>query len=424
MARFLALYPHANGTQTGDKGNYNFAGARVVSENYYTTRVDHKISDKDSLFATYIYDKTPYHQPGTFNNVNYLDQTIRHIAALEENHIFSPSLVNSARLGFNRNAVINYQPVSAINPAAADPSLGLFPGGDNPNTRIGGGFTTLPAGVSGGFSLHNWNSIQFYDDAFLTRGTHSLKFGFALERMRYNSFSQYNPQGILRFNKVGISGIQGFLTNQPNSLEGGGLLGGFASRTNPRGTRQTLFGGYIQDDWRVRPHLTLNVGLRYEMTTVLTEVQGRLTNLRNIGDPLPYCGTTDPSLTLVFGKPGCTGAAPDYSNPTTLNFEPRFGFAWDPRGDGKTAVRGGFAIFDILPLPGYFFTQQGIMTPFYLVGTISNAQTPLAGLVGVTARASRRWGPVRSPPRLWNLIPGEATLSSGISTCSAKSHPT
>src|SRR5436309_2621709 len=85
----------------------------------------------------------------------------------------------------------------------------------------------------------------------------------------------------------------------------------------------------------MRHNLTLNLGLRYEMTTVLSEVQGKLTNLRSMTDPLPYCGTMDPSLTLVFGKPGCTGAAPYYSNPTTRNFEPRFGFAWDPRGDGK-----------------------------------------------------------------------------------------
>jgi hypothetical protein len=123
------------------------------------------------------------------------------------------------------------------------------------------------------------------------------------------------------------------------------------------------------------------------MATVINEVKGQLNNLRNITDPLPYCGTTDPALTLVFTKPGCTaGAAPYISNPTTLNFEPRFGFSWDPRGDGKMAVRGGFAMFDVLPLPGYFFSQQSIEAPFYLTGVISNsAGTPLAGLLGVTA---------------------------------------
>ena len=193
IQKYLPLYPHANGPVNGDKGQFVFAGVRVVHENFYTTRLDHKISDKDSLFATYNYDDTPFTQQDTFGNLNILSQTTRHIAALEENHIFSPGLVNSARLGFNRNAVINYQVTSAINPASADPSLGVFPGGDNPSIRIGGGFAAPGAGLNGGFSHHDWNSIQFYDDAFLTRGTHSLKLGFALERMRYNFFQRYNP---------------------------------------------------------------------------------------------------------------------------------------------------------------------------------------------------------------------------------------
>jgi len=374
VTKYLALLPHANGPVNGDKGVFTFAGVRKVTENFFTSRVDHKISDKDSLFGTYMYDDAPYNQPDSLNNVNILSQTTRHIAALEHSHIFSPGLVNSARLGFNRNAVINYQIVSAINPATTDPSLGMMLGRNSPDIRISGGFARIPAGFPGGFSHHNWNSYQLYDDAFLIRGTHSLKFGFAGENMRYNFFQFYNPQGIVRF-----TSLANFLTNQPNSLEGG-----LPDRINPRGLRQTLLGGYIQDDWHMRHNLTLNLGLRYEMTTVLSEVQGKLTNLRSMTDPLPYCGTTDPSLTLVFGKPGCTGAAPYYSNPTTRNFEPRFGFAWDPRGDGKMAVRGGFAIFDILPLPGYYYTQQGIETPFTLVGVVTNSPTTaLAGTLGI-----------------------------------------
>ena len=86
--------------------------------------------------------------------------------------------------------------------AAADPALGVFPGGDNPSIRISGGYAALGAGLLGAISHHNWNSYQFYDDAFLTRGTHSLKFGFALENMRYNFFQKYNPQGIVRFGSL------------------------------------------------------------------------------------------------------------------------------------------------------------------------------------------------------------------------------
>src|SRR5437879_13320580 len=126
VQKYLTLIPHANGPITGDKGVFTFAGVRKVTENFVTSRVDHKISDTDSLFGTYMYDDAPYNQPDSFNNSYILSQTRRHIAAIEENHIFSPGLVNSARLGFNRNAVINYQQVQAINPAVADPSLGII----------------------------------------------------------------------------------------------------------------------------------------------------------------------------------------------------------------------------------------------------------------------------------------------------------
>jgi hypothetical protein len=373
IQKFLGLYPHANGPQNGDKGTFTFGGARIVHEDFYTFRGDHRFSDKDSMFASYMYDKTPYTQPDAFGIENINTSTNRHIAAVEENHIFSPNLVNTARLGFNRNAVVNADYTSAINPLAADPSLGLFPNGNNPSVRIPGGFSNLNAGVGGETNRHFWSSYQFNDDAFWTVGTHSVKFGFNVEYMQYNFTNYYQPYGILRF-----ANLQGFLTNSPVSLEGGTPF-----RQDFRATRQTIYAGYVQDDWRVRKNLTLNVGLRYEMATVLTERYGKLTNLAHIGDPHPYCGTLSPAFTTVLGQEFCTGIQPLYSNPTKLNFEPRFGFAWDPKGDGKTAVRGGFAIFDVLPLPGLFNNTQTIEAPFGLIG-IAKGLTNANGL-GVLA---------------------------------------
>jgi hypothetical protein len=383
IQKFLAIYPHANGPVNGDKGQFVFSPTRVVHENFVTTRLDHRISDKDSLFATYTYDDSPFTTQDGFDAVSILSEVTRHLAALEENHIFSPTLLNSARMGFNREATINNQTVGGINPAASDPTLSVMPGYDIPGMIVTG-FTRTPGGLPGGFTRFNWNSIQFYDDAYLTRGTHSLKFGFALERMRYNLHTLYLPNGLLRFlgngTRKGSSPLEDLLTNHPTSLESG-----LPARVFPRGMRQTLFGGYIQDDWKVRPNLTLNVGLRYEMVTVLNEVQGKLTSLRNITDPLPYCGTTDLALTNILGKPGCAGQAPFYSNPTTLDFEPRIGFAWDPKGNGKTAIRGGFAIFDVLPLPGYLGFSQN-WAPFFLSAKVNDTKA-FAGTVGIPPNA-------------------------------------
>src|SRR5205807_5617007 len=82
-----------------------------------------------------------------------------------------------------------------------------------------------------------------------------------------------------------------------------------------------------------------------------------------------------------LGLPGCQGVKPITSNPTLHNFEPRIGFAWDPRGNGKMAVRGGFAIFDVLPLPGYYFSQAWV--PFFLTTTLADSSTPLTGVLGI-----------------------------------------
>ncbi len=90
-AKYFAVYPRVNvpGSIIGNRGLFTFNGVRIVKENYYTARLDHKISDKDSLFATYNYDDTPFTQQDAFDNLNVLSQTTRHIAALEESHVFS-----------------------------------------------------------------------------------------------------------------------------------------------------------------------------------------------------------------------------------------------------------------------------------------------------------------------------------------------
>src|SRR5260221_4430292 len=104
-AKYLPFFREANaGTiGNGDKGKYKFIRQQVVSENYFTTRVDQKISEKDSLFGTYVYDYSPLTQPDILNNI--LQQSIakRQTAAFEENDVFSTTLVNSFRLGYNRD---------------------------------------------------------------------------------------------------------------------------------------------------------------------------------------------------------------------------------------------------------------------------------------------------------------------------------
>ena len=133
----------------------------------------------------------------------------------------------------------------------------------------------------------------------------------------------------------------------------------------------------------MRSNLTLNIGLRYEMTTVLKDGLNRIGSLQNIVEPT--AGTTaDSDLRCAknfTGFPGitpqagtsCDSVGPYYKNPTLRNFEPRVGFAWDPFKDGKTSVRGGFGIYDVLPLPGYFLLQENQAAPFMIFKSISGS---------------------------------------------------
>jgi Carboxypeptidase regulatory-like domain/TonB dependent receptor/TonB-dependent Receptor Plug Domain len=367
-AAFLTFYHLPNNGLVqgsgGDLGIYTFPGQQIVSENFLTARVDHKISDSDSLFGTYMYDKTPYASPDGLNNVEFTTLTARQFASVEETHVFGSGFANSIRVGGNHEAVNNNESLKAINTDAAKINLGVggsaFAGRDAPQVLIGGGVTDFTGGVGGSPTyFYHWNSAQLYDDAFFTKGTHSVKFGVALERQFLNVIADTDPNGIWRF-----ADLQGFLTNNPTKFQGG-----IASTLSPRNLRQNIFGLYLQDDWRWKPNLTLNIGLRYEMSTVPTETNGKLANLQNLMDSLPICGR------VVTG--GCSGAGSFFSNPTLHNFEPRFGFAWDPFRNGKTAVRGGAGMFDVLPLPYQFILLTTQAAPFFSYTSINS---PGAGM--------------------------------------------
>jgi hypothetical protein len=355
ITNYLKLYPDP-GNCGGDACQFTFSAKQIINENFVTTRIDHKFSDKDSLFGTYLFDRTPYSSPDSFNNVLLGSRTSRQIVAAEETHSFTATFINAARFGYNHEAVNNNQSLSANNPAAADPSLAAFAGRDAAFVQVGGLTPALPGGVGGlPTYFYHWNSFQAYDDAFLNRGTHTIKFGFAFERMLMQATALTDPNGQWYFDN-----LPKFLQSQPTKFQGG-----IASSLTPRNFRQSIFGGYVQDDWRWKPNLTLNLGLRYEMATVPTETNDKLVNLKNITDPLPICG----KLVPLF----CSGTGSLYPNPTLHNFEPRIGFAWDPFRNGKMAVRGGAGLFDVLPLPYQYILLETQAIPFFNYTTLKVA---------------------------------------------------
>jgi hypothetical protein len=346
---YLVFWPLPNQpvAPTDVTGTYKAQTLQRGTENFYTARVDHKFSNTDSLVGTFGYDNTRLIQPDPLNNVLFLDKNSRPLGSIEETHIFGSNLVNSVRFGFNRNLAASTEG-GAVNPLAANSSLAFVPGHPAGGISVSG-ITNFLGGVGAfpNFSF-GWNSFQAYDDAFLTHGKHSLKFGLAVERMQSNNLLNFSDNGGFVFGS-----LANFLTNTPQFFSST-----VPSTATPRGIRETLFGAYLQDDWKLRSNLTFNLGLRYEVVTVPTEVQGKLAVLRNITDTQAHTGD------------------PYFNNPTLRNFEPRIGVAWDPFKKGKTSVRGGFGFYDVLPLSYQFVILSSASAPFAANVSIGGPHLP------------------------------------------------
>jgi hypothetical protein len=335
---FLPLWPTPNGPilAPGNTAIFNLVSQNSLTENFYSARLDHTFSSKDSVFVSFQYDKSSFSTPDALDTILFPGATSRVLAAIGENHVFSSQLVNSFRVGYNRSTASTFG-FQAINPLATDPSLAAIPGQFAPVITVTG-LTSFQGGLGANSAeSHVFNAYQIYDDVTFIRGKHSLKFGFAFERDQADGLKVTTPGGQFAFNS-----LTAFLTNKPRAFTGPNST----APDSPRYFRQSIIAGYIQDDFKLKSNLTLNLGVRYEMSTNPTEINNKITNLVNVTDAQPHLGT------------------PLFSNPTYRNFEPRVGAAWDPFGTGKTSIRGGFGIYDILPLLYEYATLNALSNPF------------------------------------------------------------
>lgn len=341
-----AFYPLPNGPLlgAGDTGIFTFSGQQVTPENYFTIKVDHKVSERDGISGTYMFDTGTVRQPDELNDKRTGYDSRRQVFAVNEAHTFNPGFLSSFRFGINRVVATTGLTFPSGNSHASDGSFSTVPGKNAPGVQVTG-LTQFSGGLGSpsNFNFH-WTSIQAYEDLSFNLGKHSLKFGVGLERIRDNMLGVSDAGGVFSFNA-----LSDFLTNAPYFLSAA-----IPSAVSERGIRQTLLGAYVQDDWRLRSNLTINFGLRYEMATVPTEVQGKLTTLRHITDATPHVGD------------------PLFSNPTLRNFEPRVGLSWDPFGSGKTAINAGFGMFDVLPLPYLIQFNELFSAPFFQAGSATN----------------------------------------------------
>jgi len=373
IAPYLALWPiaPAGATNSNPGGigvqSFNTAQPTRASENYIITRLDHKISGRDTIDGTYFFDSGPQTQADPLGNTVHQVFSRRQLYTAEETHIFSSSVVNNFRGGASLIKGLINDPVSGST-AGTNAKLAVAPGSVAPPQLPVAGLTT--AYGLGGFNKfnHNWLSLQFYDDAFITKGNHSMKVGGAFERMHYDVLEQLSPNG--RFNTY--SSLARFLSNGPDQLNA--LAPGGSTQV---AFRESLFAVYFQDDWHITKRMTLNLGLRYEATTRPKDantvpaytVNGYTVNAGGFQQITTLSGCT--TSATACGPVGTD--SPIATNPTTKDFEPRIGLAWDPTGSGKTAIHAAFGMFDVLPLPYEFALNTAATAPFQIIGADSAA---------------------------------------------------
>jgi hypothetical protein len=332
---FLPFFPDPN----LPNNQFTFPFNQPESDNYGQLRVDHTFTANDNMFGRYTIQDSSLTLPGSFPAFPEIRGSRPQFGTLSESHIFSPTVLNTFRFSYSRTNDVGISPSALVGP-----QFSFIPGLPAGILNIGGVSSFGPQSVNP--LIAKQNIFTYSDDVFVTRGQHSLKFGFLS-----NHFQTYKNNASLTRGQVNFGSVQTFLLAQPSQY----LSVTPGSQLN-RSFHYTTFGFYAQDDYRVTSRLTLNLGMRYEFSTVPQETHGLQANLRSIVD--------DAATTI----------GPLFQNPTLRNWSPRLGFAWDVAGNGKTAVRGGFGLlYDIGTLNAAL--GNSLMPPFASQSSYLNPPT-------------------------------------------------
>jgi hypothetical protein len=337
----LQVWPAATMVVNGEPEALSVAN-RSAGENYFLGRFDYNISSKNSLFARYISDKANYLEPfggggfaGGSSSPNWPEQDYSHtqFATLEFRTILSPTLVNVARVSFSRPGTNQFTAKTApggLDSAGTDP-LQFF--GPSAGRQDGIVNITGLSGIGGALQLPFNTTQNRYtegDDIIWTHGAHNIRIGASISRLQSNTYMPFFDGSQWNF-----SSLQQFLGGVPNVL----LFVPLGSYPN-RDFRDIEFNPYVQDDWKISSKLTLNLGLRWEFITDPVDALNQLYYVPNVATAV---NPANPSCLACGYYTHLTHAIA--TNPAWKNFDPRFGFAYDPFADHKTSIRGGFGIF-------------------------------------------------------------------------------
>lgn len=351
----IDLYPLPN--QPGLANNYLYQPIHTVDSNSFDVKVDHRFSDADSGFVRYSQSLSDLFQPGSLpspavgGTISGPSSEPAYQAVINEEHIFSPTVVNSFRVGWSR-IDINAQgegDTSALSDAVGIPGANVS---GNPLTYGLPVISVTGAGTLGSGSnlpaIIVTNNYQTNDALSIVRGRHTIQVGGGILREQYNVFQTLNERGTLNFTTAYSSNpapscstsSSVYCSTIPASGSGIGLAdlllgvpitGSLATVDGMRGLRRTDLSAFIQDDWKITDKLTLNLGLRYEnyLGWPWTEVGNRAYNF------IPSVGALEQAGTNGVPASGVKG--------NNLDFMPRVGFAY--QAFSKTVIRGAYGVF-------------------------------------------------------------------------------
>ncbi|MDQ6699482.1 MAG: carboxypeptidase regulatory-like domain-containing protein [Acidobacteriota bacterium] len=350
---------------SGGNGLAFYSAPIIQNFEEFIARADYSVSASDRL--NYRINKSWYRQPGILANNNlltYADETpdSSYNTALQESHIFSPSLLNDFRFAVTREITSRHPPKNTPNVR----DFGVQNVYQTPNKAIESfnvsGFFGFGAFADSVFAR---TTFDWYDTVRWVKGRHNLAIGGSFERARFN-----------HDNHLFQNGTYSFTGDNSNSAIADFLLGSLRTFTQGWGSfqkdRNLIFSLFIQDTFKASSRLTLSYGLRFEPSFPWHDLfrQAEAFSPARYNQGLKSKVYTNAYPGMLF--PGDEGFPEDGRSASWNNFGPRFGFAYDPFGDGKTSVRGGAGIFLNSRNPGFSNDAQVQTSPFSPTVSLTN----------------------------------------------------
>jgi hypothetical protein len=314
----LALWPEGT-TELGSGIAVAYSNPpQHVRENFGTTRIDSNLSANDLLFGVYTIDDSDATTPSANPYSNIYERLREQVVSAQEQHVFSPTLLNTLRVGYSRASFYFNSIVSGSVPGwvTNGPVGAVVISG---STASNGASQITLAGANVGSNNNTTRNLFTVDDhVYWTRGKHQVEAGVWLQRLQSNDFLAQN-----QFGQASFATLAAFEQ---------GLVSKFTIVPAPTelAWRSLFTAGFIEDAWKVTPHLELRAGFRFESSNGWNEAQNRASN---------YDFTNG-----VINSTPTVGSSALSDNRAKFLPEPRIGIAYDLFGNGKTAIKASFGI--------------------------------------------------------------------------------